>query len=142
MRTAVNALPDIKTLNKTKELVLKNGSLAVSGAYTVVDDGIINVNNVKVQPGALIPVSSNAGGVAGPTIAPLTNGSRFDAGQLIIQDLQNAINEALFANPLGPIDLPVKTATEVALRQQELSQRIGAAFGRLQFELPGQCQCY
>lgn len=41
----------------------------------------------------------------------------------------------MFADPLGPIDLPVKTATEVAYRQQELAKRIGSAFGRLQYEL-------
>jgi hypothetical protein len=55
--------------------------------------------------------------------------------QIIINDLRQAINEMMFAEPLGPVDLPVKTATEVSLRQQELSKRIGSAFGKLQYEL-------
>ena len=132
---ALMALSDIKTINKTKELILKNASMAVSGAYTVADDGIINVRNIRVTPGALIPVTSNPGGVNGPTIAPLPRTGDFNVGQLVIGDLRNSINEIMFADPLGPIDLPVKTATEVSIRQQELAKRSGSAFGRLQFEL-------
>lgn len=130
----LNALPDIKTLNKTKELILKNASLAVAGAWTAVDDGIVNIDNIQIQPGAIIPVSSNGGGISGATLAPLQTGSRFDVGQIIVNDLKMAINEALFAEPLGPVNLPVKTATEVAFRQQELAKRIGSSFGRLQYE--------
>lgn len=132
---ALQALSDVKTINKTKELILKNGSMAVAGAYTVADDGIINVRNIRIKPGALIPVSDNPGGVRGPTIAPLPRTGDFNVGQLILQDLKTSINEMMFADPLGPVDLPVKTATEVAIRQQELAKRIGSAFGRLQFEL-------
>ena len=131
---ALQALSDVKTLNKTKELILKNGSMAVAGAYTVADDGVINVRNIRIRPGALIPVSDNPGGVRGPTISPLPRTGDFNVGQLIINDLRNSVNEMMFADPLGPIDLPVKTATEISFRQQELSKRIGSAFGRLQFE--------
>lgn len=130
----LTALPDIKTLNKTKELILKNASLAVAGAYTVADDGVINVNNVKIRPGSLIPVGSN-GGVNGPTLLPLERSGDFNVAELVVSDLQKAINDALFADPLGAIDSPTKSATEIAVRQQELVKRIGAAFGRLQFEL-------
>lgn len=132
---ALQALSDVKTINKTKELILKNGSMAVAGAYTVADDGIINIRNIRIRPGALIPVSDNPGGVRGPTISALPRTGDFNVGQLILQDLRASINEIMFADPLGPIDLPVKTATEVAFRQQELAKRIGSAFGRLQFEL-------
>lgn len=131
----LTALPDIKTLNKAKELVLKNASLAVAGAYTVADDGVVNVHNLRIAPGSLIPVASNGGGVNGPTIAPLPRGGDFNVADLVINDLRQSINDMLFADPLGPIDLPAKTATEVAVRQQALAQRIGSAFGRLQREL-------
>lgn len=128
------ALADIKTVNKTKELILKNASLAVAGAWTVVDDGVISLQNIEIAPGAKIPVTNNPGSIAGPTISPLQSGADFNVAQLILKDLQQNINNTLFADPLGPIDLPVKTATEIAVRQQELSKRIGSAFGRLQFE--------
>lgn len=133
----LTALPDIKTLNKTKELILKNASLAVAGAYTVADDGVVNVQTLKIQPGALIPVASNGGGVNGATIAPLPRAGEFNIAEIVLADLRQAVNDMLFANPLGPVDAPVKTATEVALRQQELANRIGSAFGRLQHELIG-----
>ena len=47
----VTAISDIKTLNKTVELVLKNASLAISGVYTAADDGVLNPQNIKIQPG-------------------------------------------------------------------------------------------
>ena len=130
----LRAYPDLRTINKTKELVLKNASLAVAGAYTVADDGIVNISNIRITPGAIIPVGSNEGSVQGPTIAPLARAGDFDVAQIVLSDLRRSINETMFADPLGPIDLPVKTATEVSIRQQELSKRIGSAFGRLQYE--------
>jgi hypothetical protein len=131
----LQALPDIKTINKTKELLLKAGSIGIYGMYTAADDGVINLENIKFSPGAVIPVESNSGGVRGRTLEPLQTSSRVDLSQIIINDLRQAINEMMFAEPLGPVDAPVKTATEVSLRQQELSRRIGSAFGKLQFEL-------
>lgn len=129
------ALPDIKSLNKTKELILKNASLAVSGAYTVVDDGVVNTETLAIEPGVIIPVASNDGGVDGKSIASLENNTRFDVGQIILEDLRTSINSIMFAQPLGRIDSPVRTATEVAFRQQELAKLIGSSYGRLQQEL-------
>jgi len=45
----ITALPDIKTLNKTLELVLKNASLAISGVYTAADDGVLNPASAKMS---------------------------------------------------------------------------------------------
>lgn len=131
----LTALADIKSLNKAKELTLKNAAMAISGAWTVRDDGVINVNTIKIYPGAKIPVESNDGGTFGPTIKRLDQAGDFDVSMLVVKELQNAIRSILFADPMGPIDLPVKSATEVSLRQQELASRIGSAFGRLQYEL-------
>jgi len=132
---ALIALPDIKTLNKTKELLLKSASMAILGMYTAVDDGTLNVENIKLAPGAIIPVAANEGSMQGATLRRLDAAARPDLAQIIINDLRASINSQLFADPLGPVDLPVKTATEMQLRQAELAKRIGASFGRLQFEL-------
>ena len=107
----------------------------MAGAYTVADDGVVNVNSIRIKPGALIPVASNQGGPQGPTLAPLPRSGDFNVGQIIIEDVRNSVNEEFLADPLGPVDSPVKTATEVSLRQQDLAKRIGSAFGRLQYEL-------
>lgn len=131
----LNALPDIKSLNKTKELLLKSASINTFGMYTVADDGIINIENIQLGAGAMIPVGDNPGSPRGPTIAPLQPSGRPDLTQIVIEDLKASINKMMFGSPLGDVNLPVKTATEVSLRQQELAKRIGAAFGKLQFEL-------
>jgi len=132
---ALYALADVKSLNAVKELVLKNASLSVAGAYTAVDDGVVNIANLRIAPGAIIPVSSNGSQLTGPSIAALPRAGDFNVAQFIFADVQNAIRQMTFSDPLGPIDLPVKSATEIAYRQQELSKRIGSAFGRLQYEL-------
>lgn len=132
----LQAIADVKTLNKAKELTLKNAVMEVSGCWMVVDNGVVNVNTIEFTPGGAIAVESNSeGGLYGPSIKRLPSTGNFDVSELIIKDLQASIREALFVDPLGPIDLPVKSATEVSLRQTELSKRIGSAFGRLQFEL-------
>ena len=53
----VSALPDVKTLNKTLELLLKNASIACAGVYTAADDGVINPSNIRITPGSIIPLS-------------------------------------------------------------------------------------
>lgn len=130
----LDALPDCKTLNKTKELILKNGALAVSGVWTVVDDGVISMDNIKIQPGATIPVSANPGNPNGPSLAALPVGANFNVGQIIIEDLKKSIRSILMVDPLGEIDAPVKSATEISYRAQQTSKLLGSAYGRIQIE--------
>jgi hypothetical protein len=125
-------LPDIRTVNKVKEYLLKNAALQMTGVYTAVSDGSWNPHNVVIAPGSIIPVASNA--TAGPSIKALENSGRLDVGMLILEDLQNNINKALFANPLGEVTDPVKSATEQMLRTQEMLRTAGAQFGRLNTE--------
>jgi hypothetical protein len=129
------ALPDIKTLNETKKILLQSASISTLGMYTMADDGVINPENIELVGGAIIPVTSNPGAIQGPTLSPLNPAGKPDLSQLIIQDLQTSINKIMFGDPLGDVNLPVKTATEISMRQQELSKRIGSAYGKLQYEL-------
>lgn len=128
------ALPDAKSLNKTKELILKNASMAVSGAWTMEDDGAVNPENVQIKPGAIIPVTSNGGASRSATLQPLLSGTNFNVGDMVIRDLRQGIYNIMFANPLGPIDQPVKTATEIEYRQKQYADEVGAPFGRLESE--------
>jgi hypothetical protein len=57
----VTAIPDIKTLNKTLELLLKNASLSIAGVYTAADDGVSEPADHPHAPGAIIPVARNGG---------------------------------------------------------------------------------
>ena len=130
---AVISLQDAKTLNQFIKLHMQSMELTVHPMYTIVDDGVINIQNIRIGPGVMIPVSANDGAF-GATIAPLRSGGNFQAGQMEISRLESSINDQLYTEPLGAITAPVKTATEISIRQQELSKRIGSAFGRLQYE--------
>jgi len=126
----ITALPDIKTLNKTKELVLKNASLAISGVYTAADDGVLNPNTVKIMPGAIIPVARN-GGPQGESLRALPRSGDFNVSQLVINDLVANIKRILLDESLPPDNMSARSATEVVERMKELSQNLGSAFGRL-----------
>lgn len=128
------ALPDAKSLNKTKELILKNASMAVAGCFTCEDDGIMNPSMIRVKPGGVIPVTSNGGASRSATLQPLQTGCDFNVGDIVINDLRQSINNIMFANPLGPVDQAVKTATEIEYRQKQYADEVGAPFGRLQSE--------
>ena len=126
-------LPDIKTLNKIVEFNLRNAALSISGIYTAADDGVINPYSVKLAPGAIIPVGSND--TRNPSLMPLNRSGDFNLAQLLIQDYRSIINEFMFAQPFGDItETPVRTATEMGIRNQDLAQTSQASFGRMQSE--------
>ena len=126
----MTALPDIKTLNKTIELLLKNASLAVSGVYTAADDGVLNPNTVKIVPGGIIPVARN-GGPQGPSLMALPRSGDFNVSQLVINDLRGNVKRILLDESLPPENMSARSATEIVERMKELSQNLGSAFGRL-----------
>lgn len=126
----LTALPDIKTLNKTLELVLKNASLAISGVYTAADDGVLNPQTVKLVPGAIIPVARN-GGPQGESLKALPRAGDFNVSQIVIQDLRLNIKRTLLDESLPPDNMSARSATEVVERMKELAQNLGSAFGRL-----------
>lgn len=126
----VTALPDIKTLNKVKELVLKNASIAVSGVYTAADDGVLNPQSIQIVPGAIIPVARN-GGPQGESLRPLRSAADFNTSQLVINDLVSSIKRMLFDDSLPPDNMSARSATEIVQRMKELSQNLGSAYGRL-----------
>jgi hypothetical protein len=126
----MTALPDIKTLNKTIELLLKNASLAVAGVYTAADDGVLNPNTVKIVPGAIIPVARN-GGPQGPALQALPRSGDFNVTQLVINDLRSNVKRILLDESLPPENMSARSATEIVERMKELSQNLGSAFGRL-----------
>jgi hypothetical protein len=126
----ITALPDIKTLNKTLELVLKNASLAIAGVYTAADDGVLNPNTVQISPGAIIPVARN-GGPQGEALKPLPRAGDFNVSQIIMNDLRMNIKSILLDESLPPDNMSARSATEVMERMKQLSQNLGSAFGRL-----------
>ena len=66
---ALRILEDIKTLNKMAENALRADGIQSMPIFTAVDDGAFNPYNVVLQPGSIIPVSSND--TANPSLRPL-----------------------------------------------------------------------
>ena len=126
----VTAIPDIKTLNKTLELLLKNASLSIAGVYTAADDGVLNPQTIRIVPGAIIPVARN-GGPQGDSLKMLPRSGDFNVAQIVINDLRMNVKKILLDDTLPPDNMSARSATEIAERMRELSQNLGSAFGRL-----------
>ena len=125
------ALPAIKTANLVIELILENAQMAISGMYQVEDDGVINVDNIQLIPGTIIPKAQGSSG-----LTPVKPAGNFQVSDLVLRDMRTNIKKALYNDMLGsPNEKTPMSATEVAERMADLSRQIGAAFGRLQAEL-------
>jgi len=125
----LRALPDIKTANKVVELVLKNATIAVSGIWQADDDGVINLSNINLTPGAIIPKAVGSSG-----LTPLASGADFDVSQIILKDLRERIRHALLADRLGLLSEKEMTATEILARNADMVRILGATYGRLLHE--------
>ncbi len=129
----LQALPDVKMLNKAKELLIRSAQLNIFGVYTVADDGVTNPNTIKIAPNAMIQVARNAG-PSGPSIAPLPRTGDFNAQAFMFEDLTQRINTLMLNDRLPPDAGPVRSATEIVERMKQLQVDTGAAFGRLVYE--------
>lgn len=132
----LDALPDIRTVNKVVEFILKNASLAISGVYTVTQDNAVTPGNIKLEPGAFIPVNSNGGRGQGASIQPLQTGNDLEFGQLVADDIRERIKDALFNNSVpNQRGKTPNSAAEIVQRTEELQQQMKGSFGRLFKEL-------
>ncbi len=125
-----NVLPSLRTVNFAMSALLEHSDLAIAGIWTAEDDGVINVDTVRLEPGTIIPKAPGSKGLE--NILP---GGRFDMQQFMIEEMRKNIKRALYADQLGDPDKSPKTATEVTQRMAVLSRAIGSSFGRLVVEL-------
>ncbi|MCL2629529.1 MAG: portal protein [Alphaproteobacteria bacterium] len=126
----MRALPDIRTANKVVELILKNASIAAAGIWQADDDGVINLSNINLTPGAIIPKAVGSQG-----LTPLRSGADFDVSQLVLSDLRARIRTALLTDKLSAMTDKVMTATEVIARNMDMLRVLGATYGRMLFEM-------
>lgn len=130
---AMDALPAIKTLNKQKELVLKQGQLAVDPVILVHDDGIMD--GAQVESGTYISGAISADGR--PLLSTLPAG-RVDIGKDLMDDERALINDTFLVNLFQIlIETPEMTATEVVERSREKGILLAPTIGRQQSEYLG-----
>ncbi|TVR99837.1 MAG: hypothetical protein EA406_02220 [Rhodospirillales bacterium] len=128
----LRVLSDVRALNKIKELTLKNAALAVGGAWTVVNDGVLNPYTMVLEPGVKIPVASNSPN--DPSVLPLPSFANFDVANFSMDDLRNSIKQAFMADQFQPLGRTPMSATEVAERTRVIASDMGASLARLQNE--------
>lgn len=131
------ALPDIRTANKTVEMVLTAAAYALAPPLMVMHDGVVNPDTMSLGPRSLIRVA-RTGGPMGPSIAPLNLGGNVDVGQIVLEDQRDAIVTALKGRTLPPASGAVRSASEWIQRSQDLQSDFGSAYGRLNHELAPQ----
>lgn len=124
----IQAIPDLRTLNKAKELQMRGAQLSVFGIYTVADNDIVNPNNIVLNPSTFIPVSRN-GGPNGPSIAPLPISGNLQAQDFMIKDLQASVRSIMLDDNLPSPSGPVRSATEILERTANIRKTTGVFFG-------------
>ena len=124
-----DALPDLKTLNKVVEFVLKNADLAIAGMWIAEDDGVLNAKSIKIGPRKVIVANSVE------SMKPLQPAGKFDVAALEIDRLQRSVRKVLMSDQLTPqAEGPAMTATEISVRVELIRQQLGPVYGRMQAE--------
>ncbi len=124
------ALPDIKTLNKAKQLELRAWAKAIDPPMKILHDGIIGA--IDITPSGFTVVESmNA-------MEALKSEIQLDVTQSKSAEIRESIRQIFYTDLLLQLMArvgPAMTATEVIAKQQILQEILGPTFGRLVFEL-------
>lgn len=127
----LQALADIRTVNKVMQMVLQNAALSLAGMYLVRDDGVVNPDTIMITSGGMIPVASTGGSAMGASIAPLQTGRDFAVKDIILNDMRDRIRKHLFDYNLPDPSQGVRSPTEISARLRQFTQDTGGNIGRL-----------
>lgn len=126
-------LDTIRITNKIVEMDILNAGYKISRPLFVNGSKVLNPNNIKMEPGAVIHVNDTQAGQL--PIVPLDIAGDFNFDQVTLEGYQAQIRDALFADPLGPSQTPNQSATETSIRQQNWLKKSASSMGRLANEL-------
>ncbi len=129
----MNALPSMASLNEIAKIELASANLNTFRPYMGFSDAVFNPHTFKLKPFTVIPIAPLAAG-ANPPLMPLPDSSNPQFAQLMIQDLRNQVKHLLFNEASDSPTIQPDSATEVMRNQQDLAQKIGPLFARLQQE--------
>ena len=130
----MRVLPDVKTVNIMMEDYLKALNFQANPIFMATDDGVINPFTTTLTTGSITPVGSNDS--RNPSIAQLPIAGNIQLLEFAIRGLQDVIRRALMSKPFGNIEeTPVRTATEMSIRNADNAQTQIGASGRIQSEL-------
>ena len=127
---AMRCLADTKLLNTAMQYYIETVELLANPIYTAVDDGLINPNTITIRPKTVIPVNDK------DTINALPQSGAPELNIDLMNRLQDSIRRTMMSKPFGQIDeTPVRTATEMSIRNADLAETTLSASGRIQSEL-------
>jgi hypothetical protein len=124
----MKALPDVKTLNKMTETVMRGALKTVDPPLQAPDEGFV------------LPLITRPAGVnyyrAGrkDRIEPIFNDARIDFGFEAMRDRGQRIREAFYVDKFQLQEGPQMTATEVMQRTEEQTRLLGPLLGRMSSE--------
>ena len=123
------ALPDIKVLNKAKDLSLKVWAKVLDPPSLIQHDGIIG--NLRLTPGGI----NYTRGQPRDVIDQMKIDARFDLSQIKEKELRDSIRNIYWSNQLELQQGPQMTAQEVMVRYEMMQRLLGPTLGRLESEL-------
>lgn len=132
----VDALPSIISLQEMARVELASANLNTFRPYMGFSDSVFNPHTFKLEPFTIIPVAPIGSGGQFP-LQPLPESANPQFAQLTINDLRYQIKQLLFSDDTQNASTESKqplTAFETSTKQQQLAQRIGPLFSRLQQE--------
>jgi hypothetical protein len=130
----MKCLDQIKVLNKMVENYLRALEWQAHPLFTATDESVRNPYNMSLRPGSITVVDSNDRG--NPSIAPMPVGGNPQLLEFAVVKWQDFIRQAMMSKPFGNVeDTPVRSATEMSMRNADLQSVQGSAAGRLQTEL-------
>jgi hypothetical protein len=129
------ALPDIRTLNRLRELTLIAGAKAVDPPLLQLNDGV--TGSISLEPAAINIVTEIG------ALSALESKARWDVAEYLDTNLKSSINSIFYTDFLRLRERPGMTATEVLALQEEFLRLLGPTSGRLHSELltPGIARC-
>lgn len=121
----INALPNIRTLNRVVELMLRN-------AAKVVDPPLEVLNRNVIGDISLAPASWNSVKQLN-SIRTMDLAGRFDLTQLQLEDLRGAIRRAFLVDQIQfpPMQGTPASATEIVTRMELMRRILGPVYGRV-----------
>lgn len=130
----MNALPDVKGLNKLEEEHLRGVMLANSPSIAVPDDGFLST--INRAPRAINYYRAELQGYE-DRVFTIPTGERPEVAADKILNLENRVREAFYIQWMNLPQRPNMTATEVIQRRDEMLRLMGPMVSRLQTEMLG-----
>lgn len=124
---SMEALPTIKTLNEIRH----------DGLYALKKDN--NPPLVITARGVIGNVRTHAGGIIykrkGAELEPLQSGSRYDAAQVIMEELRQEVKEHYMIDMIEMQPNTSNTLGEFQIRHEQMMRLLGPTYGRLTYDI-------